>query len=130
MKLDTDLTALSEGMVGNLFDGKKNTFIRSAEINPLVIGLGFPQTVPLRGVSVLVGSEPVAVTVTVNGANPQTKQVFTQSAPKSDDYKEIPVNFDTIQQVDTLEIAVQNMDSPEKGFVHIWEVELLAGEEE
>jgi 4-amino-4-deoxy-L-arabinose transferase-like glycosyltransferase len=129
VKLETTLTTLSEGKVGNLFDGKNDTFIRSAEINPLVINLGFPQTTPLSGVRVRVGSEPISVMVTVNGADPQNKQVFTKSAPKSDGYKEIQVDFDSLQQANTLEIEVQNLDSPKKGFVHIWELNLLKGEE-
>ncbi len=124
MALETSLTALGEGKVGNLFDGNNDTFIRSAEINPLVISLGFPQATPLSGVSVRVGSEPVTVTVTVNAHDPQNQQVFTQSEPKSDGLQERSRSISmTLQQVDTLEIAVQNMDSPEKGFVHIWELE-------
>jgi hypothetical protein len=128
MKLDAELTALSDGKVGNLFDGNNETFIRSAEINPLVIDLGFPQRTPLTGVQVRVGSEPVTLTVTVNPDDPQKKQVFTQSEGQSDGYKEILVDFGSALDVEKLEIAVQNMLSPEKGFVHIWELRLLQAE--
>lgn len=130
MDLEATYTALSDGRIGNLFDGKPDTFIRSAEINPLVVSLGFPQAVPLRGISVLVGSEPVTVTATVNGQDPQQKQIYTYSAGQSEGFKKVQVDFDGIQTVKSLEIAVENMLSPEKGFVHIWEVALLAGEEE
>jgi hypothetical protein len=128
MKLDAELTALSDGKAGNLFDGNNETFIRSAEINPLVVNLGFPQVTPLTGVQVRVGSEPVTVTVTVNPEDPQKKQVFTQSDGQSDGFKEILVDFGSAQDVEKLEIAVQNMLSPEKGFVHIWELRLLQAE--
>ena len=128
MKLDAELTALSDGKVGNLFDGNNETFIRSAEINPLVIDLGFPQRTPLTGVQVRVGSEPVTLTVTVNPDDPQKKQVFTQSEGQSDGYKEILVDFGSALDVEKLEIAVKNMLSPEKGFVHIWELQLLQAE--
>jgi hypothetical protein len=130
MDLEAAYTALSDGRIGNLFDGNPDTFIRSAEINPLVISLGFPQAVPLKGVSVLVGSEPVTVTATVNGQDPQKKQVYTLSAGQSDGFKKVQVDFDAVQTAESLEITVENMLSPEKGFVHIWEVALLAGEEE
>ncbi len=130
MDLEATYTALSDGRIGNLFDGNPNTFIRSAEINPLAVSLGFPQAVLLKGISVLVGSEPVTVTATVNGQDPQQKQVYTYSAGQSDGFKKVRVDFDGIQTVKSLEIAVENMLSPEKGFVHIWDVELLSGEEE
>ena len=57
-------------------------------------------------------------------------QVFTQTQGESDGYKEILVDFGGTQQVKKIQVTVQNMLSPEKGFVHIWELELLAGEEE
>ncbi len=130
MNLEATYTALSDGRIGNLFDGNPDTFIRSAEINPLVLSLGFPRAVPLKGVSVLVGSEPVTVTATVNGQDPGKKQVFTFSAGQSDGFKKVQVDFDDAQTADSLEIVVENMLSGEKGFVHIWELELLAEEEE
>ena len=63
-KLDISVSPLSDGKIGNLFDGRDDTFIRSANINPLVIDMGFPQVTPLTGVKVRVGSEPITVTVT------------------------------------------------------------------
>ena len=125
VKLEATHTALSDGRIGNLFDGNPETFIRSAEVNPLVLELGFPQITPLEGIKVLVGSEPITVTATVNGNDPETKQVFTRESGQSDGFKEITVDFGGMQPVDRLEIAVQNMLSGEKGFVHIWQLDLL-----
>ena len=66
--------------------------------------------------------------MTVNPDDPQKKQVFTQSEGQSDGYKEILVDFGSALDVEKLEIAVKNMLSPEKGFVHIWELQLLQAE--
>ena len=129
-ELDISVTPLSDGKISNLFDGRDDTFIRSANINPLVIDMGFPQVTPLTSIMVRVGSEPITVSVNVNPDDPQKKLVFTQTQSESDGYKEIRVDFGDTQQVKKIQIAVQNMLSPEEGFVHIWELELLAGEEE
>ncbi len=129
-ELEITVSPLSDGKIGNLFDGREDSFIRSANVNPLIIDTSFPQVTPLNGVRVRVGSEPVTVTVTVNPDDPQTKQVFTQTAESSEGYKEMLVDFSGIQQVKKMQIAVENMLSPDEGFVHIWELELLAGEED
>ena len=38
------------------------------------------------------------------------------------------MDFGSALDVEKLEIAVKNMLSPEKGFVHIWELQLLQAE--
>ena len=44
---------------------------------------------------------------------------------RSNGNKEMVVEFGGVQKIDTLEVAVENMDSGENGFVHIWEMDFL-----
>lgn len=116
---------LSAGKIDNLFDGDFGTFIRSLNVNPLWMDYTFPQVTSLTGVQVRVGSEPIAVTVTINGSDPAAKKVFTQDGPQTTDYKEVTVDFGSTQDVKTIEVDVKNKLSDENGLVHIWELAFL-----
>lgn len=117
--------ALIEGEIGNIFEKNPENPICSAWINPFWMTLNFNQPLPVTGVVANLGQEPGKVSVIISGKDVVDKAIFSQEAGKTDRRKVIWVDFGYVFEVKKLEIAVQNMLSGEKGFVHIWGLDLL-----
>jgi hypothetical protein len=123
--VDVTHAPLSDGKITNLLDTDMDSFIRSRNVNPLWMEFTFPAAIPLTGVQVRVGSEPIQVVVTVNGDNPSTKQIFTQDAGPSSDLRDVVVDFSGTQEVKTIQIDVKNKLSDQNGMVHVWQLDFL-----
>ncbi len=126
--LEVTHAPMSEGEIDRLFDDNSESFIRSANVNPMWMDFTFPETTPLTGIKVRVGSEPVKVTVTVNGNDAAARQIFSQDGDQTSDLKDISVDFGGTQPVNTLNIEVLNTLSNETGLVHIWQLDFLQPE--
>jgi hypothetical protein len=117
-------TRLDMGPIGNIFDPDPRSLVRSAQINPLVIELEFAQPRSLGGLSLGLGSELVQASVQLYGDGPDPLARFVQQAGNSNGNKEMGLDFKGTYAVRRLHLEVQDMDSPEASFVHLWELTL------
>jgi hypothetical protein len=113
------------GQASNLFDGDVHTLVRTAEANPAIIDLIFPQPRPLSGVTVSTGSMNLALTVRLSDARD------TELAAYSQTYSDLPLD-PTVDlafagapiMAKKIHIEIRNVNAGEPANVHIREIVL------
>lgn len=121
-------SVLDIGSPGYLFDGNPDSLIRSAEANPLVVELVFPQSRQIAAILVQLGSEPVTLKVILNpnGSSPQT---FTGHGAATDGMKELRLDFGGGTSVEALRLEVLDETTQEPAHVHLWEILIVEAAE-
>ncbi len=122
--LSASHSPLDMGTLQNIFDGDEATFIRTLEANPLVIELWFPHPRTLRAVSLLVGSEPVAVSASIIRAGVPPAFFRLDLPAASTDYRTIDLPFGSPLSADRLHLELLDTQAAPSSHVHLWEVRL------
>lgn len=112
------------GTAANLFDGNFESLVRTAEANPLVVELTFPQPEILIGLAVQVGAEPIRVNVSTQSTD-GTNRIFSKEISVSSGIKTIQLNFGEKILIKQLRIEVLDTAASEPAHVHVWEIELI-----
>lgn len=122
-------SALDIGVPANLFDSSRVSLVRTAAANPLVVELIFPQPRRLHGVLLLLGAEPIKVTVILNPDGGGQRAAYSLQTEISDSMKEARVDFDGAHLVSSLRLEVLDEEAGEPAHVHLWEIQLLESQE-
>ena len=122
-------SALDIGVSANLFDGSRVSLVRTAAANPLVVELIFQQPRYLRGVLLLLGAEPIKVTVILNPDDGSKPVAYSLQTETSDAMKEAQVDFDGAYWVSSLRLEVLDERAGEPAHVHLWEIQLVESQE-
>jgi hypothetical protein len=123
-QVSVQYSPLDIGEIAQAFDGDPNTFIRTFEANPLEITLSFSQPVELRGVNMLIGNAANRLEVEVTTPDSQTPLEFSTEIGPQQAYRTLAVSFVQNLQVQSLHLRLYDLDQPEPGHVHLWEVSL------
>jgi len=114
---------LDIGEIGQAFDGDRETVIRSAEANPLVIELTFERPVEIGEVYLKFGSAQIVLTTTLqlaDGARVVTRSdrlVGTVSTPDA------TIDLGERLLVESLRLEVRDPHQEDFGHIHVWEIE-------
>lgn len=121
--LQARYSPLDIGEIGQAFDGDRETVIRSAEANPLVIELDFEQPVEIGEIYLNFGSAQIVVSTQlqpVQGSNRVTRHdrlVGSVSAPDG------TIALEERILVESLRLEVRDPHQEESGHIHLWEIE-------
>ena len=113
---------LDMGDISLVFDGDPHSLARTWEANPFVIELDFPTSRQISGLSVIVGSLDVRVTVRLFGAGGESLGEFSTTYKGSVDHPEAFLDFDAPYAVSKLRVEVESIHEQEPAHVHIWEI--------
>ncbi|MHB1447751.1 MAG: hypothetical protein ACYCX1_01235 [Bellilinea sp.] len=117
--------ALDIGVPANLFDGNRESLVRTAAANPLVVELIFPQPRRLQGVLLLLGAEPIKITAILNPGEGGKPLIYPLQSKASDTMNEAQVDFDGAYWVSSLRLEVLDEEAGEPAHVHLWEIQLV-----
>jgi len=113
---------LDLGSLAHIFDGSSGTLARTLEANPLIITIDFPQPVSLQKVTVLVGSPPTRLTVTVIEEDSGQASSLTVTVSGSDRVHPLSVAFDSPRLISRLTVSVESLYEDPPTHVHLWEL--------
>ncbi|HWQ46015.1 MAG TPA: glycosyltransferase family 39 protein [Longilinea sp.] len=124
ISVEVEHSSLSDGNISNLFDGDINTYIRTEQLNPLVIVIHYPTAETLSGFSVNVGSEPIHIVASVIDEN-GTQTTHTLDTDAADNRRDVVLTFPHPLQVVELHVEVTLVGLAEISSVHCWDMTLL-----
>lgn len=110
------------GTVANLFDDNPDTVMRTLEANPMVVELSFPQPQALRGLSVIIGSARMEVTVRLYATPDSSPQEFVQTFLGSVSQPEWEIDFDQTLHAQLVHLEFKDLGQGEPAHVHVWEI--------
>lgn len=113
---------LDMGSIENIFDGDRETFVRTLAANPLVLRIDFPEPRHMRGLVAQIGGAASILDVAA-GIEGET-QVFQwrRQVTESPMPRPLALDFEQELAVRWLEIRLKNTIDPEPGHVHLWEL--------
>ncbi len=114
---------LDIGPVDNLFDGSKETLVRTMEANPFMLEMDFSTPRPISGIVATVGAMQAEITVRATTPDGQVKEYQTvfNATPEN---LTTEIDFEQAWSVQTLHIEVRNMNAGEPANVHVYEIQL------
>lgn len=116
-------STLDMGLIDNLFDGSKQTLVRTMEANPFVLEMDFSNPRPISGIAATVGAMQAEIIVRATTPDGQVKEYQTvfNSTPEN---QTTEIDFEQSWSVQTLNIDVRNMNTGEPANVHVYEIQL------
>jgi 4-amino-4-deoxy-L-arabinose transferase-like glycosyltransferase len=115
---------LDIGEAAHLLDSDPDTLARTLETNPFVVEMQFSQSRPLEGLSLILGSAQVHLTVLLYESpdlEPLNYEADFQGSPEQ---PEAVLSFGKRIDVERLHLEVRDLHQAETGHVHIWQIEL------
>lgn len=113
---------LDMGEIYQVFDNDRFTFVRTAEANPLVIDLLFPQPRELRGLTLIIGSAEVEITAETSLTPGVHRRQFTLRAKGSLEQPQVHLDFNQTVSAQQLNIKVLDLSDQYPAHVHLWEI--------
>lgn len=113
---------LDMGEIYQVFDNDRFTFVRTAEANPLVIELFFPQPRELQGLSLIIGSAEVEITAETALTPGVHQRQFTLRAKGSLEQPQVRLDFHQTVSAQQLRIKVLELSNQNPAHVHLWEI--------
>lgn len=113
-------TRILEGEIRNIFDNDHETFLNTSKVNPLVVEVEFSKPILMKGVSAVVGSENVHLTIELTTT--EGEFTFKEEFPGSDGIKTINLLFDAEHQVTSFRYIQQDPYAVPEAIVHLWEL--------
>ena len=114
---------LDMGTIDNLFDGSKQTLVRTMEANPFTLDIDFSVSRPVSGIVVTVGAMEAEIKLRLTTHDGQIKEYQTvfRATPEN---LTTQIDFEEKWSVKSLHIEVRNMHAGEPANVHVSEIEL------
>jgi 4-amino-4-deoxy-L-arabinose transferase-like glycosyltransferase len=114
---------LDMGTIDNLFDGSKQTLVRTMEANPFTLDIDFSVSRPVSGIVVTVGAmeAEIKLRLTTNDGQIKEYQTVFRATPEN---LTTQIDFEEKWSVKNLHIEVRNMHAGEPANVHVSEIEL------
>ena len=123
--VEVGYSLLDMGEPAALFDGDPHTVARTLEANPLVVELAFSQPRDLSGLTVIIGSATMNVTVTIYAPQPGAPAVqLTETLSGSVAAPQGSIEFGQAYPAQTVRLEFYDLGQGEPGHVHIWEITL------
>lgn len=119
--LDSETQALSIALV---FDNDPFTAAKTFESNPFVIEMTFPTPRDLNGVSLIIGSAKVQVTLKCYPASGASPIIYVFEGTGTVKQPELSFDLPLPQRVQVLQVEVLDPIFPSPTKIHIWELKL------
>jgi hypothetical protein len=121
--VDAKYSYLDMGQIANLFDGNKETLVRTMEANPFVLELYFTNPHLINGIQATLGSMEAQITIRTTLSDGQVKEYQTVfNATPENLTTEIDLN-ETLN-VKVLHLEILNLHAGEPANVHVSEIVL------
>jgi hypothetical protein len=122
--VDLEYTPLDMGKITDLFDGSRDTLVRTWAINPMQLAFDFDEPYPMQTIFVHIGGTATTFHLKVWVAGQDTLTEISRDVPESPRPRDVMFDLPARQGVTRLEISIQNTNDPPGGHVHVWEVTL------
>ncbi len=122
--LQVQYSLLDMGTIQDAFDGNKDTVIRTAEANPLVVKLIFAQPYTASQVIVRVGGGPTSAAIEAIVQGDSTPVQMSQVLPAASENRDVAFDLGASLPLTELTITVKNKEDGEPSHVHLWEIKL------
>ncbi len=114
---------LDMGEIYQVFDDDRFTFIRTAEANPLVVELLFPQARRVSGLSLIIGSADVEITAETAEMEGPYQRLFSIRAKGSLEQPQVHLDFGESVLARQMRIKVLDRSNQTPAHVHLWEID-------
>ncbi|MCB9134207.1 MAG: hypothetical protein H6636_02205 [Anaerolineales bacterium] len=115
---------LDMGDLQQLFDGDKDTLVRTLEANPAIFELTFAEPLTLQEAMVLIGADKAQITFELTIDPDQPPVVISKLEDGREGSREKVINFGETYFVQAMRIEVRMVEHGEPEHVHLWEVTL------
>lgn len=116
-------TRLQEGDFEKITDGDPGTFLKTDEVNPLIIEVDFSQPVLMGGINAVIGSEELHLTLELNTTEGQF--TFKEEFPGSAGQKTVSIAFNKEYEVKSFRYVQQDPYAVPQAIIHLWELSPL-----
>ncbi len=120
--VDLGFTLLDMGKVTDMFDGSRDTLVRTWAINPMQLSFDFPDPYPMGTIVVNVGGTATTFHLKVWPAGQDVPIEITRQAPEAPRPRDVQLDLPARSNVTRLELSIQNTNDPPDGHVHVWEI--------
>jgi hypothetical protein len=111
------------GQVEDLFDGNPDSLVRTRNVNPALISLGFEQPRTINGMTITTGSMDMMITIRLYAGEAGEPFEYTHTYFNLPDDPTVVFKFpDGPPMVTRIEISIQNLNEDAEGDVHIREI--------
>jgi 4-amino-4-deoxy-L-arabinose transferase-like glycosyltransferase len=119
------LDAVSQtGAIQLIFDGDPLSLAKTAEVNPFVLEMSFPEPRALGGLSIVVGSTYTQIRLTCQAGPGEPAFTYILKGVGTARDPQLVFRLPGTRQVQVLRLEVQDQSSPAPAPVHIWELTL------
>jgi len=115
-------SAFDMGTISDLFDGNKQTVVRTSEANPMHLEIAFGQMHDFKAITVRAGGVASKVTITIYPADAPLPLVFSAEKGQTPDPRDIQIDFGGTIQAMRIDIDILSVNDSEPAHVHAWEV--------
>lgn len=122
--VDLVYSRLDMGSIDKVFDGDRDTLVRTLVANPLRIEMTFSQARVVSGLTVQVGGVASEVNVRLFVAGDDQPHSFSALVDETPDPRDVDVPFDRAYEVQRLVLEVRSVYDNEPAHVHLWEIKL------
>jgi len=114
---------LDMGDISKLFDGDPNSVARTLEANPMVVVLAFPDEITFSELSLVIGSSPVEVRVTLDEDIAGQASSYSFQGQGTVENPQLTFPLDEAVTTQQVRIEIEDLNQGEPGHVHVWEIE-------
>ncbi|MBN2146061.1 MAG: DUF104 domain-containing protein [Anaerolineales bacterium] len=122
--VQTHCSTLDMGDASTMFDSDPESVARTFEANPMVLELTFDEPLPLTGLSVVIGSARMQVTVLLYSSQDEEPIEVVATLAGDVSQPEGTISFDQAVDVRAMRLEFNDLGQGEPGHVHIWEITL------
>lgn len=120
--VDLSYTPLDMGQVTELFDGSRDSLVRTYAINPMLLTFDFFNPVPMNAVIAHVGGTATTFHLKVWHDGLESPAEINHNAPEDPRPRDVALDFPARWNVTRIEMEIKNTNDPPDGHVHVWEV--------
>jgi hypothetical protein len=113
---------LDMGSINLVFDGSPTTVARTLEANPFVIELAFPEIRQVSGVSLVLGSSSLHISVTVTTAPSMQPITYEVNFAGSVGDPDLNLNFGETLSAQSIRFEIFAQGIAEPTNIHVWEI--------
>jgi hypothetical protein len=115
---------LDMGTLQSAFDNDPQTMIRSAESNPLIVEIVFPELKTFQDAWVIIGGSATRISVYALTEDSDIPKIASITMRDSPDIRKVNIPMPTRQPVYRMRIEITTIPDREPAHVHLWEIGL------
>ncbi len=113
---------LDMGNISDMFDGNRDSVLRTFEANPMVVEVDWETPRTVSGITAIVGSAEVKITVQLKQEKDSQPVQFEQQLKGTFEQPEVGFDFGQAVQARYARIEILDLHQTEPAHVHLWEL--------